>query len=231
MLPYTSAHATPDSMKTKSDRRAGIKVICFDFDGTVAATMPFLTALAVEVLTGHCRMAPEDARRQYISTTGLPFEEQAERICGRNDGAVRAAVSEFEARKRSGYFNLAPEEGARETLEALKRRGYRLSVSSSTHFELVREYVARFDLAFDLVLGLKPNFRKGRDHFRHIQRHCGIDSRAICFVADSINDYHVAVSNGVDFIAKCGLFDPAAFQAVDPGITAIAELKELLDIF
>ena len=104
--------------------KTGVRVICFDFDGTIAATMPFLTDLAVDVLTKHCRLEPETARAEYIRTTGLPFAEQAERICRGNGAAVKAAVAEFEDRKASEYFRMAPEIHARETLEALKERGY-----------------------------------------------------------------------------------------------------------
>ena len=81
-----------------------IRVICFDFDGTIAATMPFLTDLAVDVLTKHCRLDPEYARDQYIQTSGLPFKEQIEHICGDDDTAVHAAIAEFENRKKSEYF-------------------------------------------------------------------------------------------------------------------------------
>ena len=208
-----------------------IQVICFDFDGTIAATMSFLTDLAVDVLTKHCRLEPDYARDQYIRTTGLPFAEQVRRICGGNGAAVRAAIAEFENRKKLEYFRLGPEAHAGETIAGLKQRGYTVAISTSTHEHLVLEYLAHFGLSPDLVMGLRPGFKKGRDHFVHIQNQCRIDSGAICFVADSINDYHIATSNGVAFIAKCGLFDQAAFKAVSTDIVTIIELKDLLAIF
>ena len=211
--------------------RDNIKVVCFDFDGTIAATMPFLTDLAVEVLEKHCRLESAYAREQYIRTTGLPFEEQAARICRGDGTAVRAAVAEFERRKKSGYLSLEPEKHARETIAGLQRRGFTVAISSSTYENLIRTYLTHFGLSADLVMGLKPNFKKGRDHFDHIRQHCDVQQENICYVADSINDYHVAASCGVDFIAKCGLFDPADFQALEAGITVINDLEELLAIF
>ena len=208
-----------------------IRVICFDFDGTIAATMPFLTDLAVDVLTKHCRLDPEYARDQYIQTSGLPFKEQIEHICGDNDTAVHAAIAEFENRKKSEYFKLSPEAHARETLTGLKERGYALAVSSSTHEHLIRQYLDHFELSPDLVMGLRPNFKKGLDHFGHIQLTYQIKSGAICYVADSKNDYFIASCLGVHFIAKCGLFDRATFRALDSNIEVIADLKELLTIF
>jgi phosphoglycolate phosphatase-like HAD superfamily hydrolase len=211
--------------------KTGIRVICFDFDGTIAATMPFLTDLAVDVLTKHCRLEAEYARAQYIHTTGLPFAEQAERICSGDGAAVQAAVAEFEDRKASDYFRMVPEIHAQETLQRLKERGYTVAISSSTDDHLIRQYLVHFGLSPDLVMGLQPNFKKGRDHFSHIRHRYRIDSDAICYVADSLNDYRLAASLGVHFIAKCGLFDRKAFRSLDPGMVVITDLKELLTIF
>jgi len=211
--------------------KTGVRVICFDFDGTIAATMAFLTDLAVDVLTKHCRLAPETARAAYIRTTGLPFAEQAEVICSGNGAAVQAAVAEFEDRKTSGYFRMVPEIHAQETLETLKERGYTVAISSSTDDHLIRQYLRRFGLSPDLAMGLRPNFKKGRDHFNHIRHQYRIDSGAICYVADSLNDYRLAAGLGVQFIAKCGIFDADAFRALDPDMVVISDLKELLTIF
>ena len=212
-------------------KKTNIRVICFDFDGTIAATMPFLTELAVDVLTKHCHLAPEYARDQYIQTTGLPFEEQVERICGGDVAAAGAAISEFEHRKESEYFRMAPETHAVETLDELKARGYIIAISSSTHEELVRQYLSHYGLSPNLVMGLRPNFRKGQDHFAHLRQKYQIEYNAICFVADSINDYFIATRFGVGFIAKSGVFDQAAFRAIDANVAIIADLKELLAIF
>jgi phosphoglycolate phosphatase-like HAD superfamily hydrolase len=211
--------------------KTGVKVICFDFDGTIAATMPFLTELAVDVLTKHCRLEPEYARAEYIRTTGLPFADQAERICSGRGAAVQAAVAEFEDRKASEYFRMVPETHARETLQALKERGYTVAISSSTEDHLIRQYLSRFGLSPDLAMGLRPNFKKGRDHFNHIRHRYRIDSGAICYVADSLTDYRLATSLGVQFIAKSGLFDSSSFRALDPNMVVITDLKELLTIF
>jgi phosphoglycolate phosphatase-like HAD superfamily hydrolase len=118
-----------------------------------------------------------------------------------------------------------------ETIAGLRQRGYTVAISSSTDESLVLEYLAHFGLSVDLAMGLRPGFKKGRDHFVHIQNQCRVDSGAICFVADSVNDYHIAASNGVRFIAKCGLFDQKAFQEVAAGIVTISDLQELLTIF
>ena len=214
-------------MPTKNN----IRVICFDFDGTIASTMPFLTDLAVDVLTKHCRLRPEDARNKYIHTTGLPFAEQVTCICGSRGTAIQAAVAEFEDRKKADYFRFVPETGARQTINSLKKKGYTVAISSSTQEQLIQNYLVRFDLSPDLVMGLRPDFRKGHDHFGHIQQKYQIESSSICYVADSINDYRIATALGVNFIAKRGLFDHAAFQALDADVVVIADLKELLAIF
>lgn len=51
-------------------------MICFDFDGTIADTMPWLERKAVALLMEHTGMSEEAATKGYRSTTGLPFDHQ-----------------------------------------------------------------------------------------------------------------------------------------------------------
>jgi len=51
------------------------KAVIFDFDGTVANTMPFLTKLAVNLISKNYALSKNKALKIYIETTGLSFEE------------------------------------------------------------------------------------------------------------------------------------------------------------
>jgi len=44
----------------------GTKAIIFDFDGTLANTMPFLTELAVKLITANYSISKEEAKRRYL---------------------------------------------------------------------------------------------------------------------------------------------------------------------
>jgi phosphatidylglycerophosphate synthase len=52
---------------------ADASAVVFDFDGTIADTMPFLTRLAVELLTEHYPVEAADARKRYLETVGVDF--------------------------------------------------------------------------------------------------------------------------------------------------------------
>jgi 1L-myo-inositol 1-phosphate cytidylyltransferase / CDP-L-myo-inositol myo-inositolphosphotransferase len=54
--------------------------LIFDFDGTIADTMPFLTKLAVDLLTQHYPVEPAAARKRYLDTVGVGFASQLEEL-------------------------------------------------------------------------------------------------------------------------------------------------------
>jgi len=50
-----------------------IGAIIFDFDGTVADTMPFLTETAVKLMTENYDVSGEVAEKRYLENTGMDF--------------------------------------------------------------------------------------------------------------------------------------------------------------
>ncbi|GAI94524.1 unnamed protein product, partial [marine sediment metagenome] len=52
-----------------------IKAVIFDFDGTIANTMPFLTELAIKVITENYNISKDKAKSRYIETIGMDFAE------------------------------------------------------------------------------------------------------------------------------------------------------------
>ena len=50
--------------------------VIFDFDGTLADSMPFLESIGVEMMMKYFGVSKEDATKRYRSTTGLPYEQQ-----------------------------------------------------------------------------------------------------------------------------------------------------------
>ncbi|MCK5259388.1 MAG: CDP-alcohol phosphatidyltransferase family protein, partial [Thermoplasmatales archaeon] len=80
------------------------EAIIFDFDGTVADTMPFLTELAVKLITENYDISKEEAKRRYLETTGVDFASQLESIFSNHPNNQRVA-SDFEKRKLEGIVN------------------------------------------------------------------------------------------------------------------------------
>ena len=204
------------------------RAVVFDFDGTLVDTMGGFAEIASDVISRLFGVDRAEARRRYIETSGLPFCQQLDILFpgdARNDGAA----AEFEARKLEGFFAEAFTEEARRTVALLREKGYLVVVSSNNYQDLVDRFVARDSaVAFDLVLGARQGFYKGKDHFDHISRVLGICSENIVFVGDSLKDAERAISNDVRFVGKIGTFAPSDFQARFPGVPTVARLSDLV---
>ena len=204
-------------------------VLIMDFDGTVADTMGYLTELAAGLLAGRYGMGPEEARRAYVETTGLPFVQQME-ILYPGDERNAETVRLFETDKRESMerFDLYPD--ARTTIAALRGAGVRVCVSSGNYDDLILEFMERRGLEVDLVMGFRPGFEKGRDHFEFAMRRFASDRESTVFVGDSIKDGERAQDSGIRFIGKTGLVTEAEFKQKFGQIPVVSALEDLLHI-
>ncbi|GAH91182.1 unnamed protein product, partial [marine sediment metagenome] len=81
-----------------------IKAVIFDFDGTIANTMPFLTELAIKVITENYNISKDKAKTRYIETIGMDFASQLETIFPGNPANQQVSTI-FEERKVNGIFD------------------------------------------------------------------------------------------------------------------------------
>lgn len=209
---------------------SGIQAALFDFDGTLIDTMDEYATIAGDILHRTYGMAREQGSRLYLETSGIPFFQQIELIA---PGGARnsAAVEEFEQRKLEGFFSAPYLPDVPPALAALHERGIKVVLSSNNYQDLVDRFVAdRADVVFDLVLGCRENFFKGRDHFNEVSRRYGIDQKGMLFVGDSFKDAERAIEGGVLFVAITRTFGAADFQTRYPGLHAIGDLGELLSL-
>lgn len=209
--------------------KSNAHVICFDFDGTVADTMPFLTELAVNIICKHYGIDDQAAKAKYLETTGLSFELQLDTIFP-DHPSNSVAVQEFEERKRANYLHFPPVHNMQHVLRTLKRKSYAIAISSGTLQDLLIEYLRAYELPYDIALGYQPNFKKGKEHFEFIQSKFAAEPEHLCYIGDSLNDYRLARANHIRFIAKLGLFDADAFLQLDPNIAMIRDMEELLPL-
>ena len=210
-------------------RLANKEVIIFDFDGTVVDSMNTFADLAARVMPKYYPVDGAVARSLYLDTSGLPFFQQLELLFP-NHQANATASEEFERLKLDIYFDRPLFQDAVETMERLRERGIKSVVSSNNFQNLVENFVSRSGINFDLVLGYRPNFEKGQDHFTYVEQKMGIGREAMAFVGDSIKDGERALHYGVDFIGKEGIFSREQFSSRFPGTTTISSLSELMDI-
>jgi len=206
----------------------GVSAVLFDFDGTLIDTMEEYADIAGEVLNRTYGISKERGSRLYLETSGIPFFQQIELIVP-GGAHNRTAVEAFEERKLAGFFSAKYLPDVLPALAALRERGIKVVLSSNNFQNLVDRFITeRAEVVFDLVLGCRENFFKGRDHFNEVSRCFGIGYECMLFVGDSFKDAERALDSGVHFAAITRTFSAADFQARYPGLTVIGDLHDLL---
>lgn len=202
------------------------KVYIFDFDGTIVDSMNEFADIASHVLNRNFGTPLKEARRQYFATSGLPFFEQIEMLHPK-DPKNKKAVEEYESTKKLNYLNHKKFDDVEASLGALAEKGIRSVVSSNNFQDLVDQLVKKLGLRFDMVLGWRENFAKGKAHFEHAQKTYGCEKNEMVFVGDSLKDADRAKDFGIDFIGKTGTFTRHDFESYRSDIKVIDSLTEL----
>ena len=205
------------------------KVCIFDFDGTLVNSMDHLMAIAGRTLEKTHGLTRSRAEHLYRLTSGLPFRQQVAKLFP-DDPRNKAAVQQFEDEKKQGYSGHPFFDDAGETVRYLRDKGIRVVVSSSNQQEIIDGFVARGPITFDLVLGYRDRFTKGKCHFDYIQKTLGISTAGMLFVGDSLYDAGRALAENIKFVAKSGLTSRADFQTRYPTVPVIDRLSELKEM-
>ena len=190
--------------------------------------MPFLEKNAVTLLMEHFSLSRNEARTKYRETTGLPFVQQME-IIFPNHGSNNVVVKKFEDMKLELIYEQRPFNDALDVLLRLKEKNYLLGISSGTIESIITTYLKKiqFDIVND-IMGFRPGFEKGKDHFDHVKKKYGLKSSQILFIGDSLHDAKRAKDNQIPFIGRIGMFSQVDFEKIIPNCTVIQELTEIL---
>lgn len=177
----------------------GRGVVLFDFDGTLADTVPAIVSTARTVLLRHG--LTDETLGDVKRLVGPPFPQAYSLVYGFSAEEASQITAEY----RAIYTTLGRRgwplfDGVRDLLEELRASGRRLGVASSKRMALVERAVEDNGVAdlFDIVLG-KPS----DDEFSKAQ----IIERALCelgAVADDavmVGDRH----NDVEAATACGM--------------------------
>lgn len=180
--------------------RRPVRAAVFDFDGTLANTMPFLTELAVSLMIREFGVSPEAARRRYRETSGKTFSDQIRELFPGHRSNERV-TGEFEAIKSNALLEqpLFPE--TLPTLRALGERGIGRFVVSSTSAESILEYAREhgLDAELDGIAGFTPSMPKVQQLASILEEH-GFEAGETVFVGDSAYDHDLARELGMRFV-------------------------------
>ncbi len=201
--------------------------VIFDFDGTLADSMPFLESIGVDVMMKYYQMSKEEATQRYRMTTGLPYEHQIESNFP-NNPINKQAIEEFERLKIERIYEQPLFPDAIDVVQELKGEGFKIFVSSSTFQPTITEYFNRKGLLdlLDGIMGYRPGFEKGADHFNFVRDHYGVGLNQVVFVGDSLKDYER--SRGFcQFIAISRMFNIEDFRKLGHDGHVIESLSEI----
>ncbi|MCP4134081.1 MAG: HAD hydrolase-like protein [bacterium] len=206
------------------------KAYLFDFDGTLVDTMGGFADIAARVINEyHPNISFHEARAKYLETSGAPFFQQLEIIVP-GDPTNKKKAEIFESTKIEGFLNARFTEEVKNTLRELRSRGAVIGVASNNFQELIDEFVSKDDLEFDVVLGFRDGFEKGKDHFDFVLKKYSLTKEDLTFVGDSLKDAEKAFGYGIKFVGICGTFRREDFQKVEKDIVTIESMKELLEL-
>lgn len=206
------------------------KAIIFDFDGTLADSMPFLEKIGVEMMMKYFEAEKEDATQRYRSTTGLPYEHQV-KINFPDHPDCDAAIDEFEKLKKDRIFDQLLFDDTENTVRKLNEMGFDVFVSSSTFQPTIEEYFRRLGILdlFRGILGYRPGFEKGADHFNYIHSEYDVQFDDMLFVGDSLKDYERS-QEFCRFIGIIGMFSSDDFKSKGHTGYLIHKLSEFPDL-
>jgi phosphoglycolate phosphatase len=206
------------------------RAFLFDFDGTLVDTMDGFADIAARVINEfHPEMSFAEARANYLKTSGAPFYQQCE-ILFPNDTTNADKVKIFEEEKQHGFFMQKFSNDVKLGINGLRKRGDIAGVSSNNFQELIDKFVKREDLVFDIVLGLRDGFQKGKDHFEFVMNKFSLSREELTFVGDSLKDAEKAFANGIKFIGKCGTFKKEDFTKIRNDIVTVNNIREILEL-
>lgn len=210
-----------------------IKSIICDFDGTLVDTMGGFGEIASLLINKYYRIPIDIAKKKYFITSGIPFFQQLEKIFPDNNINPRVA-KEYEEKKLEGFFSTPLPQKTINFLNYLKNKytDLKLVVSSNNFQNLVEDFLKKNNInTFDLILGYKENFSKGKDHFNYVKKHFGFKNPELLFIGDSLLDAKRAIDNKIQFIAYSGTFNYEDWKKKFPNIKVISKIEEIDKLF
>jgi len=210
------------------------KYLIFDFDGTLADTNEGIVRSYQE--TFRCNGWPVPTREKITSSIGLALKDAFKLI---NGELTEDALEEFRLSYRSLFREIAYPlidafPGTKETLETLKREGYRMSIATS------RSHVSLEDLArqigvidyFESLVGAEDveHHKPAPDLVNAIMEKYKLDPKEVLVIGDAVFDILMGHGAGCKACAAAwGNQTREQLSSVNPEFI-ISDIRELPDL-
>ena len=183
-----------------------MKLIIFDFDGTLADTESLITQTMQKTIEA-LHLEPR-SREQCRAMIGLPLKETFMRLIPMTDEMGDCCVDTysqiFDRDNRPGVVRLFPH--VADTLAALYAHGYTLTIATSRHRESLMEFLQgmqidtyfRYIVTVNDVAQAKPH----PDMVLHTMEHLNIAPADTLMVGDAVYDIQMGHNAGVH---TCGV--------------------------
>ena len=181
--------------------KKGIKmtiIFMWDWDGTLANTMPAHADLAAKCIQKHFEINFQSAREQYLNTTGIPFDYQLKKIFPEEKESKIISCAEEYHKEKMIYVYENPKEFP-EALKVVKKlqdnENIYQMVSSSTEEGIINKWAQKNEIGI-MVLGRESGSKN--DHIIEVRK--WFPRSKIIFISDSHGDMSlpVEITLGVD---------------------------------
>ena len=177
---------------------ASRRLVLFDFDGTLADTVPVITRTARRVLLEHG--LTDETLGDLTRLVGPPFPQAYSLVYGFSAEEAAQITEEYRAIYRSLGAEAWPLfDGVRELLEALRAMGRLTAVASSKRMELVQVALAdnRVTDLFDVRLGKASDAESSKAGLiRRALHELGVSAEDAVMVGDRHHDVEAAAEVG-----------------------------------
>ncbi len=207
------------------------KAVVFDFDLTLVDSRAGIASCHAYAMRELALPNADSKVAEATAMIGLPAHEVFALLFPGNDQADEY-VRLYQVRAgeiMTASTSLLP--GARETIEALRRRSVRLGIVSTKLRVRVEEFLRREGLlsSFDAVIGPEdvPTYKPDPEGLLLALERLGVEKSEALYVGDTLIDAETAQSAGVSFIAVLsGFVREEQFE----GFEAIAFLEGVKDL-
>ena len=192
-----------------ADKKFGV----FDFDGTIADTMPVYFGLSSEIMESEYGLSGDEFQRYSKLYTGMPIEDLFEGFLKSKNkpvDRVKQNLKEFFDIVNAREFPLI--EGAKDAIEKIYSKGVELFISTGSETEKTKERLEKYGLLkyFSVVYG-SSEVEKGPEHIESFAKfsHAAFEefTRNSFFIGDGPGDIKLAKSCRMKAVGVAHTFD------------------------